>query len=233
MKTIFPSTLWIIKFTSLWLGLAMILFIRPTSLASASADPIPSNQLYLKAFKYARNQDYIHATIYLFAYVQQNPPEYANNINGHATAVDTYLNWLLGETRYKADMLSKVETDLSKCKKYPCNQSDLDITNYVIPIEPLSAPPDAVIVCDKPKYKGRCSMLFVGDYRTHQSLGVPNDSIASVMVGSRVKITVYTDALGNPPMLTLTRSDSNLSNNLTSDGYPWSKVISTAKIEWK
>ena len=139
MKSILASTLWARRFTPFWLGLS-ILLLASTNPPSKSPDQIVSHILYLKAFKYANDQDYIHATIYLFAYVQQSPPEYANNVNGHKTTVDNYLQFLQGVTRRKADFLNKVETDVNKCRKYPCDQGGSWIFSMVLGFRPLFRP---------------------------------------------------------------------------------------------
>ena len=232
MKSIPAPTLWVKRFTPFWLGLS-ILLLASTNLPAKSPDQMASHILYINAVKYANDQDFIHATIYLFAYVQQNPPEYANNINGHKTTVDNYLQFLQGVTRQKVNFLYEVETDINKCRKYPCNQGDLDVEFGLEIPPPLAAPPDAVMVCTKPQYRGACNMLYVGNYRTHQSLGVDNDSIASVMVGSRVKITLYAHSIGSSPLITLTQNDPDLNDNRSSDKVPWSRQVSTAKVEWR
>jgi hypothetical protein len=233
MKSVFPIKSQIKILIALWLGLALLFFIRPTHVASKPLNQATSNDLYRNVITFENNQDYIHATIYLFAYVQQNPPEYANNINGHKSIVDKHMAYLFGKTNDSVDLLKKVNADLNNCKHFPCDQSSLDSTFVEVPIGSLPPPPHVVLVCTKPKYKGLCNLLPVGNYRTYQSLGVPNDSITSVMVGSQVKITFYTDGLGAPPMITFAKDDSDLRNNMTSDGYRWSKVISTAKVEWR
>jgi len=223
---------WIKICLSLLLALVIIILNRPANVASEQINQWSSYELYGKAMNAANNKDYIHAYAYLFAYVQQNPPDYANNINVR-TDVDKTLDILSDEM----DRLNYyILADISRCGNYPCNPPpNSDQTWSVVPSQSiqLKPPSDAVIVCTKPNYKGICNVLTVGNYRTHQSLGVPNDSIASVMVGSRVKITLYANAIGDSPLITFTQNDPDLSDNLISNKYRWSRSVSTAKVELK
>ena len=232
-----PATVmngWIKVCISFLLTLAIIMLNKPADVDSEQLNQWSSNDLYRMASESARNKDYIHAAIYLFAYTQQNPPEYANNIN-YRTSVDSLLATYLGEVDRLRNILQDVDRHLDSCDRYPCNQasSSLDIIFVEVVPQPLPPPPDVAIICTKPNYQGTCKFLSVGKYSTYQSLGLLNDSVVSVMVGSKVKITLYSNSLGSSPSLTLTSDDPDLSNNLISGQYLWSKSVSTAKVEWR
>ena len=42
-------------------------------------------------------------------------------------------------------------------------------------------------------YKGKCSVRGIGQYRTPKEIGMANDSISSVKVGSQVKVALCKD----------------------------------------
>lgn len=219
---------------SVLLALNLISIIsQPTTVTSGQLQQWPAESLYEQALSWEIvKDDPIHAAIFMFAYVQRNPPEYVNNYQGRKDFVDQKLDGYLFVTNKAILLLKEKKLGPYSCPDLENQGGGCAIWAVPIPVSEVF-PPDAVLVCTEPGYRGTCKILFVGNYRDHQSLGVPNNSIASVKVGSRVKITLYADALGKPPMITLAQSDRDLSDNPTSYKFSWHKQVSAAKIEWK
>lgn len=190
----------------------------------------PSETLYRQALSWEYNQkDYVHAAIYMYAYVQRNPPEYVNDPI-RRDIVNRKLDAYLAETNNSIALLNIIKSNPNECEKYAGNQASTCNTFAEIPVPP---PSDAALVCSKPNYQGGCRLLFVGDYSTLPSIGLQNDSIVSVMVGNRVKITLYNNSLGSSPFITLTSDDPDLGNNLFGDNnrYRWSLSVSSVRVQ--
>jgi hypothetical protein len=207
----------------------MAILNRPTSAAQGQFDQLPAETLYQQALSAEFIQrDKIWAAIYMYAYVQRNAPEYANNYYSRKDFVDSKLQEYFASTNQARALLAKVNSDEKACK---CLSGGQTASCAIFAQGTPEAPPDAVVVCTQPQYQGTCRVLFIGSYPTYEKLGVPNDSVASVLVGSQVKITLYMNRLGYSPMLSLTQDDADLWNNLISGKYPWSRNVSTARVE--
>jgi hypothetical protein len=215
------------------LMLLTVILNTPINAASMPLSQLSASQLYELAYNSANTKDYINAAIYLFAYTQLNPPEYANNAN-YRTSIDSNLALYLGEVNRLKNILRDVDNNLKSCGRYPCTgqSSGLGIVFGEVPLQPLQTPPDAAIVCTQPNYKGTCKILYVGDYTNFPNMGI-NDSVSSVMVGSRVKLTLYVHARFDSQYITFTSNDPDLSNNPIDSRYSWSKNASAARVQLK
>ncbi len=220
MKPKFTFNLWIKVCIAFLLALNLIMTLdRPTIASSDHTTIWPSETLYRQAVSWEIYKgDYIHAALYMFAYVQRNPPEYANDIY-RKTDADARLQKYLDSTNASVTLLNS------------CGQASGDGQfNKVTP----TPPPDAALVCTKPQYQGVCRLLFVGDYSSYKLMGVPNDDISSVKVGSRVKLILYQHSLSHPEYTVITSDDPDLSDNrIIGTNNFWDNRTSSAKVQYR
>ncbi len=85
---------------------------------------------------------------------------------------------------------------------------------------------DQIALFTEPNYGGNCVTKGVGDYPNPSSLGIANDSVSSVKVGSNVKVTLCRDDNYASTCEGFTGDDSDLSNNSIGDNQ-----VSSAKVE--
>ena len=210
----------------------LVSIAQPAVVVSAQTNILPSETLYQQAlaWEYNRN-DLIHAAIYMYAYVQRNPPEYAQNYLGRKDVVDQKLATYLPAVNNSVELLNTMSSDGNECKNSTGNQAEVCTIYFEGTPTP---PPDAVLVCTKPYYQGICRILFAGNYSSYRNMGVPNDDVSSVLVGSRVKLTLYLHSLSHPESITFLADDADLSNNLISGTkYYWDNNVSSARVEYK
>ena len=225
----------------------LILFLtvnQPTSVASEKLNKLSDYTLYRVAFDAIQDDNPIWAVMYLWAYVQRDPPMYTYNTDGHKDNVDAQIkslvNYIYGPKRRE----SLVNADLDNCGCYPCNkcqlrksnsQYEVGTTSHHLSQPPLSgvlqAPPDAVAVCTEIGYAGSCQFLSAGDYDNANQIGLPNDSISSVMVGSRMKLTLYVHGSLTGPFITFTTDDSDLRDNSIDRIYKWDNNATSLRVE--
>ena len=85
---------------------------------------------------------------------------------------------------------------------------------------------DQVALYTEPNYGGTCSVFDPGLYQDDGSLkSIGGDSTSSVLVGENAKVTFYSAANFNKRAETLTRNDSNLSDNLIQDNWVNSMIV--------
>lgn len=81
----------------------------------------------------------------------------------------------------------------------------------------LTPGPDQVVLYQHRDYNrdqlGVCTMIDIGRYAHSYSFSMPNDSLSSIRVGSRVKAILHSDACYEGREETFSYSDSRLSNN--------------------
>jgi hypothetical protein len=224
-----------------WVKIAVVLLLSSISLLGIGLIPkgalsvpqkITNNGLYTKAFAFARNQDYFQAAIYLEAYRLNEPPMYINNINGHKFYVDTYLSSLYRRVNSELYLARQVRKQMEKCRAFPCSvliPGSRGLESGSGNVGQLQPPPDVAVVCERKDYEGRCSFLNVGTYNS-EDMGLPNDVISSVMVGSKVRLTLCLHGNLTGPCLSFTSNDSNLSNNPIDSRYNWDNNATSVKV---
>jgi murein DD-endopeptidase MepM/ murein hydrolase activator NlpD len=88
--------------------------------------------------------------------------------------------------------------------------------SYACPAPPPACQPNTsqVALFAGPDFQGACSLLGSGDYKDGASLGgVGDNQVNSIMVGSSVQATLYSDANFSGRGETILANDSNLSDN--------------------
>jgi hypothetical protein len=201
-----------------------------------------TSQLYANANSQARNGRYLWAAFYLFAYIQRDPTNYVNNVGNHQKYVNNKLNEYISGISYREKGLQRfydaVQKDMRSCGCYPCQRckkvSEVSVEAYQLgsppSVEPLQPPPDMAVVCVDPDYQGQCVYLPAGVYNGAENIGLPNDSISSVMVGSRVTLTLCLHGRLTGNCITFTGNDDDLSNNPVPGGYKWDNNATSAKV---
>jgi len=99
---------------------------------------------------------------------------------------------------------------------------------YKLTITPPVCSPtaDQVAFFVDANHSGTCVVKGIGNYPDSGSMGIPNDSLSSVKVGSNVKLTLYIDSNYTNTSEPFTNDDTNLSDNLIGNDR-----VSSAKVE--
>lgn len=85
---------------------------------------------------------------------------------------------------------------------------------------------DQIALFTDPNYGGSCVTKGIGDYANPGSLGIANDSVSSIKVGSSVQAVLCKDDVYGGGCDTFTGNDSNLSDNGIGDNQ-----VSSAKVQ--
>jgi hypothetical protein len=204
---------------------------QPSQAASNQLTRYQDEQLYDKAEQYSQEGNIVTATAYLYAYIQRSPPQYKNNIGGYRDKIDkVFTEWMSLALDYQA-YAREAGRHIANCNQYPCRDDESEVTAMFA----RGFPPKMVMVCENINYKGKCSYLPLGEYTRWQDLGVRNDSISSVQVGSDVQVMLCVHYLDLPgDCLTVTGNNSNLNNSrLPGKTYTLNDNISTARVTFR
>jgi 6-phosphogluconolactonase (cycloisomerase 2 family) len=87
---------------------------------------------------------------------------------------------------------------------------------------------DQVALFVDANYGGQCVVKGVGQYSNPSAIGLPNDSITSIRVGSNVQATLYEHDDYQGRSETFTSGDSSLRDNTISDD-----AVSSVKVQWR
>ncbi len=79
-----------------------------------------------------------------------------------------------------------------------------------------------------PDYGGQCVLKDVGEYPNPGAIGLPNDAISSLRVGSTVQAVLCRDDNYGGFCETFTADDPNLGDNAIGDNQ-----VSSARVEWR
>ena len=204
---------------------------QPSQAASDQFTQYSDRQLYDKAEQYSQEGNIVTAAAYLYAYIQRSPRQYANNVGGYRDQIDkVFTQWMLLAMDYQAEA-READRHIANCDQYPCRDDESEVRAMFS----RGFPSKMVMVCENSDYKGKCSFLPLGEYTSWRDLGVRNDSISSVQVGSDVQVMLcvhYLDLAGD--CRTFTGSDRNLNNNrLPGKSYTLNDNISTARVTFR
>lgn len=94
---------------------------------------------------------------------------------------------------------------------------------------PATCTPDAnqVALFIDGDYRGQCVVKGIGAYTNPSAIGMPNDSISSVMVGSNVRLLLFEHDGYQGRSSTFSGNDSNLSNNTIGNDSASSMKVET------
>lgn len=238
MKIVQSLNWWKKIFIAAVLTVLLFLIMGKSSIVMSSGHQSRYSDQILYEKYMAMRKDYpVWALMYLWAYIQRDPPVYMNNTDGFRDKVGADIKSLIA---YVNDPLNNnlVKSHLKACGCYPCDRCQLktDVKSsakgLTVPstVEP---PPDAAIVCADFDYQGICKVLPVGVYNTAQQIGLPNDVISSVLVGSKVKLTLYLHGGLTGSYVTFTGADPYLADNWIDNTYTWNDNTTSLKIEWR
>jgi hypothetical protein len=207
---------------------------QPIQAANNRLRIFTTTELYNQA-DHAYRQGYpAYAAAYLFAYIQREPQDYIDNVQGHGDKVDRVFQTWIDEIQSNRAELRQVRNDVENCGQYPCSKKQAGVAGLGTSFAEVF-PPDMVKVCEDAHYKGKCSFLPVGEYTRWRDLGVRNDSISSVMVGDDVKVLLCVHNLQlQSECIEFTYSDDNLTNNIVpGKNYSINDNVSTARVTYK
>jgi hypothetical protein len=231
---------WIKYCIAVLLALNLLFLIgEPTNVSSGSLSKLSDQVLYIRAFGYARDKDYVNAVMYLFAYKMREPSVYMKDVNHHKTDVDNAINDFVGKIKSSISKSDTVELHINKCQCYPCDRCQIKPGSQVRgpasnpPAERvlLQPPPDAAIVCEHINYDGKCYILSVRAYNNAEQIGLPNDTISSVMVGSNVKLTLFVHGGLTGESITFFSNDPDLTDNWIDSQYVWNDNTTSLNVE--
>ncbi len=215
----------------------LVLTRNPIQAANeGSVDQYSDKELY-ELFYYSIGEENPAVTLmYLFAYIQRNPVEFANDLNGDTAELIDAFNSLLATVQANYSYLKIVNDHLTDCKKYPCGDEQASVSATEIE----RVPPNMVKVCEGYNQEEPCFSLPAGEYTQWQQLGVANDSISSIWVGADVEITLCVHSLGHTDEcltfedLGFGLVDNDLRDNIIpGHGYSIDNNVSTARIVYR
>jgi hypothetical protein len=244
MKTISSLKGWI-------KALLTILFTLFLLFTAGKPSPATSEKLFYRESdnslyeKYLANREKSPAVavMYLWAYIKRDPPDYVNNTNGYRDWATKEVQGLLNYINQPKSKLAVVDAHLKSCGCYPCDKCQLKASDGVGVVQKglsqnplggtITPPPDTAIVCVDVDYGGQCKVLSVGTYNNASEIGLPNDIISSVMVGSRVKITLYVHGGLTGESILFTANDPNLTDNWINNVHQWNDNATSLIVEWR
>jgi hypothetical protein len=207
---------------------------------SKNLDKLSDGDLYAKAFGFMQKKDSLWAVMYLWAYVQRDPPAYVLNIKGHKTYIDGLITSLMLDINKPQQNINLVNANLRSCKCYPCNvcvnPNMIGVSSFQLSsnILDLQAPPDMVAVCQDFNFGGNCKFLTIGIYNNPDQIGLPNDSISSVMIGSNVKLILYLHGGLTGESITIVEDISDLSGYWGSqNAWNWNDNTTSLSVQNK
>ena len=173
--------------------------------------------LYYWAGKYYSQGRIEKAAMYYFALQQKGSKKYFEN----QTIIDQRVAYLWGE-------LYKIENFRNYSNICASSGGKGDNASYQESYSFDNWPPKYhVLVCTDYDYRGTCKLLKVGGYSTSGAIGLADNSISSILLGSGVKITLYQDSGYRGVSGTFTWSPSYLRD------YGWDDVASSVYIQYK
>jgi hypothetical protein len=218
-------------------GLSVVILILAVSLVMSN--PIQAafdhriiqhsdRELYESFYNAAENGDMALALMYLYAYIQRNPTEYADNTNGNTANIENAYSSLLASVQDNERFANSVSAHLDSCNKYPCGNEQAGLGTSFNRVFPSNM----VKVCEGYNLEGKCAYLQAGEYTQWQQLGVANDEISSIFVGKDVEITLCVHSLAHKDeCLLFTNVDLDLRDNtIPGHGYSIDNNVSTANI---
>lgn len=217
----------------------LLIVVQPTSVSSTGLLKLSDQGLYIKAFGYARDNNPVWAAMYLWAYVMREPSIYVKDTN-HKQYVDDTVKTLANKIKESINFEKRVRADVKKCNCYPCDQCQYvagsrgpaSVPPAASPII-LQPPPDAAIVCEHADFQGKCFILAAGIYNTAEQIGLLNDTISSVMVGSNVRLTLFVHGGLTGESITFDSNDPDLTNDWIDNQYTWNDNATSAQVQWR
>ncbi len=142
--------------------LAGLVFIRtPIQAAYEHSVKWYTDEELYELFYYSLEDDNPAITLmYVFAYIQRNPAEYANNLNGDTAEIENAYSKMLAAVKANDNFLRSVDAHLENCNKYPCGDDQASVTS----IGSELFPPNMVKVCEGYSEKDPCAYLRAGEY---------------------------------------------------------------------
>ena len=245
MKSIVKLLSWTKIFYATIIALILLVIVsKPIPVASSKIFFLePDSSLYEKYI--ANRQKYpAIAAMYLWAYIKRDPPDYVNNTDGFRDWVRKEIEALLTYIDVPRRQMVTVNQNIRSCGCYPCSVCKLKdaggsenygVIGQGVSNPPLSGtpmtPPNTVIVCVGWSYQGQCRVLPVDVYNNPDQMGLPNDSISSVLVGSAVRLTLYAHEDLRGPSVSFMADDPDLSNNSIDQQYRWNDNASSLIVE--
>jgi hypothetical protein len=214
------------------------IFSQPWLASSLTgSNKISDKNLYQMYFNCERSGQHFCALLYLFAYQMREPSVYLND-GTHNSYIKSEIKRLTGIIDEALALQKQVNKDMRNCSCYPCGYcaNTSRVMNSVAPTpgpQIAPPPPDVAVVCEHSEFQGRCNFLYVGTYNTSDQIGLPNDIISSVMVGSKVRLTLYLHGGLTGEFIAFTGNDSNLTDNWIDNTYTWNDNTTSLIVEWR
>lgn len=222
--------------------LIFLLGINYTNVNAKKHYLVSDNYLFQK-YVDLRNTNQTWAVMYLWAYVQRDPPAYKYNTDGFRTWTDKEVKNLvtyIDQPRWK---LKIVDNHLKSCGCYPCDKCQLKSSSGIgsissglslaPPDTTIQIPPDTAMVCVDIYYEGKCNLLSKGIYNSATEIGLPNDSISSVMVGSNINVVLYVHGGLTGQSITFTSNNPDLTDDWIDNIYSWNDNTTSLQLVQK
>ncbi len=226
----------------------ILLIDDPIPAASQESYITSNNDLWEMALHASDNNDFVMEAIYLYAYMYREPLEYMQNLNGRKDIVDDKTYELQSYLYKMLIQFNIVNADLgnSNCGCFPCSRCQLrpsavTVAGFLSPPPPqkLSIPSDTVYICDSKDYRSfghyYCRLLNIGRYNSSQ-IKLSDNSISSLQIGDKVKVTLYVDDNFIGPFAVVSSSIPDMSRGrffLNNSWHSWDNQVSSLIVEKK
>ena len=222
----------------LFLALLVVLVAALPVSASPADYRNSDDYLYNQAVQAEQRGDWLQVAMFLKAYVEREPVRMNTDAN-HRGLVYQHLNY--AQTRINNDIGLAVEVQknqqaLQQCTELSGTRGTFNNPNPPPPPPLLSAVgscsgrpgPNEVMLFMHFDYQPPCVVKTVGRYDNADQIGLPNDSISSLRVGSNVRAILCMHGGQTGLCETFTYDDPNLSNNAIGNDQ-----VTSARVEWR
>jgi hypothetical protein len=186
-------------------------------------------QLYADARNARESNDYLTAALNLYAYQQRQPEVYLNN-QKHQQDVDETLKRLIYAVKFEVGIARDARNE--GCEAAQVRAITTDMTPMHLPPYPSICQgrpsPDQVMFFMHFDFQPPCVVKTVGRYDTAEQIGLPNDSISSLRVGSNVRAVLCMHGGQTGTCEAFYADDANLSNNTIGNDQ-----VTSARVEWR
>ncbi len=222
-----------------------ILYINPPIVSATT-----SHDILNQAYTAYRNKFWIDAVIYFSIYLDRRPSDL--DIPGREVNIRKALSYSkdqLNDSFWRVRALEKTVADLKgiveACRyNLPQCPSQGGVrqmgTNQATPtpgpqLLPLCLPrPNEIALYEAPNYDGnssnRCATLAVGSYPDVRGIGLRNDTISSVLIGSNVRAELCLHGSLTGECITFSSSDPDLRDNMLTEFPGYSLDNQTASV---
>jgi hypothetical protein len=222
----------------LFLVALLLTLVFPVDASSTLAYKNSDEFLFNKALLAEKNNDWLQAAMYLKAYIEREPAR-LKTYAAHQREVYQHLDYAVRRINQAVGLAEDVriyQNQLKQCLTTAESRGKFDNPNPPAAPPPLTSlealtcggrpGPNQVLLFMHFDYQAPCVMKTIGRYDTAEQIGLPNDSISSLRVGSNVRAVLCMHGGQTGTCETFYADDNNLSNNAIGNDQ-----VTSARVE--